>query len=361
MGMKRICFVFLMVSTAIATGSCHKSPGEKTIVPDKGNRHLGIHITPAQNQEYDSAFARARLAGIDCVPLTIQWTEMEKDGSFDPESLLDNLNNFYGGQPVSLSLCISPTAADRKDVPSDLSTLSFSDPVMINRFNNLLDTVHAHLTSINMRYLLIGNEVDIYFAGHPEEWTDYIDFCRAVRMHAKSLWGDQLMVGAETSLGSLKGMDQTKIDSLHASMDMMCLTYYPLNDDFTMQAVSGVRNDIEQVLSKQAGEKILFQEVGYATDAACGGSETAQSDFVREVFDIWDDHADQMVYVAFLWLNDLSGQQTKAVADFYGLSGTSVEATFSAYISSLGLCNQFGVTKPGFATLVQESAVRGWK
>jgi hypothetical protein len=39
----------------------------------------------------------------------------------------------------------------------------------------------------------------------------------------------------------------------------------------------------------------------------------------------------------------------------------SVEATFSAYISSLGLCNQFGVTKPGFATLVQESAVRGWK
>jgi len=359
--MKPICFVLSMLITAIATSSCHKSSGVKVSALEKGSRHLGVHIIPAQNQGYDTAFARARLAGIDCVPLTIQWTEIEKDGSYDPQSLLDNLNGFYGSQRVSFSLCISPTAANRKDVPSDLGALSFSDPAMIDRFNKLLDTVHAHLTSINMRYLLIGNEVDIYFSEHPAELAAYTNFCGAVRVHAKSLWGDQLMVGAETSMGSLEGADITKIDSLHAAMDMVCLTYYPLNNDFTMRAVSGVRSDIEQVLSKHRGEKILFQEVGYATSPACSGSENAQADFVREIFNIWDDHSDQVVYVAFLWLNDLSDEQTKAVTTFYELTGTSVEKTFTAFISSLGLCNQLGVYKPGFLTLLQQSALRGWK
>jgi hypothetical protein len=238
---------------------------------------------------------------------------------------------------------------------------AFDDPVMIQRFNQLLDTLHARMPAASIRYLLIGNEVDNYFSQHPVEWPAYTSFCKAARTHARALWGNQLLVGAETTLGAAIAADHQAIDNLHAGMDMVCLTYYPLDNNFRMEPASQADADFTTLLGRYPGRPVLMQEVGYATGSVCSGSDSAQVSFVKNMFQLWDRHADQMIYVAFLWLNDLSDAQSQAVTASYGLTGTSVEITFTAYIRSLGLCDWQGVPKPGFMRLQDEASWRGWK
>ena len=341
--------------------ACHKNGGQVSTIPDKGSRKLGVHITAAEGQDYPAAYAQARSAGVDCVPYTFQWTSVEDSTGYDPQGLMHDINGFYSAEPVSLSLCLSPIAANRRDIPADLASLAFDDPVMISRFNKLLDTLHQYMASTQLRYLLIGNEVDNYFSLHPEEWAAYTRFCVAARSHARTLWGNSLMVGAETTLGASIGADHQAIDSLHAAMDMVCLTYYPLGSDFRMEPVAQMNIDMETMFALHPHQPILLQEFGYATSAVCSGSEAAQADFVRQTFTLWDKHADQMIYLAFLWLNDLSDAQSQAVTAYYGLNGSSVDQTFTAYISSLGLCNNDGSPKQGFVSLQTEAASRGWK
>jgi hypothetical protein len=356
--MMKVCLSFLVACAALCLTACRKTPDAQIA---KGARHLGVHITPAQNQDYPAAFAQARTAGIDCVPFTMQWSALEVSGTFDPQGLLNDLNGFYGRQPISLSLCLSPIFANRRDLPTDLMQMAFDDSVMIHRFERLLDTVHAHLSSTNISYLLIGNEVDLYFSLYPDEWSAYTTFCAAVRTHARSLWGTQLLVGAETTLGANLRSDYPAIANLNASLDMVCLTYYPLSSSFKMNPVSVVGNDFESLLQKYPGRKVLMQECGYATSPLCSGSDSAQASFVRDVFTIWDRHTEQMIYVAFLWLNDLSHTQAQSETVDYGLNGTTVDQTFTAYIGSLGLCDSLGVAKAGFLALKQEAEKRGWK
>ncbi len=350
---------WIIVVTGIT--SCNKNGGPSVTVPDKGTRKLGVHITAAQGQTYPAAYAQARSAGVDCVPYTFQWTAVEDSSGYDPQGLMSDINGFYSNEPVSLSLCLSPIAANRRDIPADLASLAFDDPVMISRFNQLLDTLHQRMASTQLRYLLIGNEVDNYFSQHPEEWSAYTRFCVAARAHARSLWGNSLLVGSETTLGASIGVNHQPIDSLHAAMDMVCLTYYPLNNDFSMEPVAQMNVDMETMFAMHPHQQILLQEFGYATSAVCGGSEAAQADFVHQTFTCWDKHETQMVYLAFLWLNDLSDAESQAVTAYYGLNATPVEQKFTAYIRSLGLCNNDGSAKQGFVALQSEAASRGWK
>ena len=277
-----ICWALIL---AIGCSKAKTPATNPTVVP-KGDRHLGVHIVPAENGDYPTAFALAASAGIDCVPVTIQWTTIEDSGVYDPQGLLTNLNSFYGGKPVSLSLCLSPFGADKRDIPPDLATLSFSDTVLIDRFNRLLDTTFARLGSVRLQYLLIGNEADIYLSKNPAEWLTYGVFARAVRIHAQSLWGTALPVGVETTLGDAIGTDADSIEALHNSMDFAALTYYPLSTDFRMEPLNQVDADFATLFQRYPVRPLVLQEAGYATSPDCSGSDTLQAGFVRKMFGI---------------------------------------------------------------------------
>ena len=51
----------------------------------------------------------------------------------------------------------------------------FDDPQMLERFKALIDAILARSTH-PIRYLSIGNEVDVYLAAHPQEWAAYTTF-----------------------------------------------------------------------------------------------------------------------------------------------------------------------------------------
>ena len=59
---------------------------------------------------------------------------------------------------------------------------------MIDRLNALIDALAAHLKG-HPAYLLIGNEIDVYFGSHPNEVSDYATLFEAAKAHAQIPWG----------------------------------------------------------------------------------------------------------------------------------------------------------------------------
>ncbi len=160
-----LCFsvILLMVS-------CRGGDGEENPIPGKGNRMLGIHITEAEGETFDDAFALALDVGMDCCPQTFFWSMLEDQSGFDPNSYLEFINLYYPHRKSAVSLCITPIATIYRGVPADLTEVPFSSPLMIGRFKQLLDTIHASTPELDLRFLIIGNEVDLYFDAHPGEW-----------------------------------------------------------------------------------------------------------------------------------------------------------------------------------------------
>lgn len=351
---RQIRFACLIVSAMIAFCACKEKSGHS--IRQKGNRELGLHVTTAQQQTYPEAFAVAREAGMSCLPQVLQWKNLEAADQYDPQNQLYITNAFFSSQQMPLSLCISPIFTTGRGLPADLMSLPFDHPLVIQRFKTLLDTVKQKLRDIDLRFLIIGNEVDLYLSQHPDEWTGYTNFANAVRTHARTLWHG-VPVGSETTLGSMLNTDRDDIVQLNAEMDIVCFSYYHINEAFLMEPVSKLRDRIEPVFDLYPSRKLFIEECGIATGAGCGGSPQEQQSFVKEMFRIWDDHADGLVYVGFLWLTDLSLSQAQQVGVDYGLTTSNA---FTEYIRTLGLIDETGTPKPALQTLKDEAAARGW-
>lgn len=347
-----ICLLLTILMSVICCRR-HREPGTAA------ERRFGIHVSLASQHEYPQDFAIAHNLGMTCVPLTLQWTALEADGRYDTSQFLPAANQFYKEQKVSLSLCLSPFVADRRDFPRDLSALPFDDPAVITRFIDLVDTILNGLNNVRIRYLLIGNESDLYFALHASEIIAYQRFCQAIKnhVHARSA---EVEVSVETTLDAAIGPQAGQIAQLHENMDLVALTYYPLAPDFTMDSPERVLDDVPNALAKYKGRKVILQECGYATGSLCKGSEDAQAKFINLVFDVWDNHAIQMPFVSFLWLHDLSQEQAAELTDIYGITGTSVAPAFTDYLRTLGLRDYQSNPKKAFESLASSLAKREW-
>ncbi len=137
--MSRIFFVVIISFLCF----CSKDNNTPAFRP-KGNRQVGIHITQAESNSYDTEFQRAKSLGMDVVPLTLPWNFIETNSGFD-FSLLTTINYYYPLNNTKVSLNITPIYEVSTALPSDLQSKSFDDPVVIKRFKALLDSIHKKL------------------------------------------------------------------------------------------------------------------------------------------------------------------------------------------------------------------------
>ena len=159
-----IIIVFLLIG-------CNDTAEMDNIVT-KGPRKLSIHITESSNGDYTTNFLEAQKAGMDVVPLTFYWSDLENSQGYTCE-LLEVADLYYPENNMPISLNISPVAFLDKSFPNDIQGLSFSSEQVISRFGKLLETVHDYLPNAEINNLLIGNEVDFYLNNHPEEWPEF--------------------------------------------------------------------------------------------------------------------------------------------------------------------------------------------
>lgn len=344
----------------LVAGCRATEPDQPAAVP-KGDRHFGIHVTAAADNDYVRAYQAARAAGVDWTAFAINWTAVETPTGWDT-STLETADAFFGAQGLPLFFTIlSPINTTVPEVPVALRGLPYDDPRMIAGFNRLLDTIRVHTPHLRIEVLILGNEIDATLGSDPAAWARYQAFFEATRAKAKQLWGPALAVAPTITRDGLStpGVGAA-IDRLIAAADVASITYYPLTSDVTMRAPATAGPDIDQVVARIAAKPIYFQEVGFSTSSANGSSDEWQRQFAEEVFKAWDRHADRIKYFGWLWLTDLSAQQTDELVRYYGFQGSAPAQRFGEYLRTLGLRNHDGSAKPAYTAVTSLLRVRGW-
>src|ERR1700730_2048091 len=130
---------------------------------------------------------------------------------------------------------------------------------MIDRFQRLVEAIRPYLNHV--KYLSIGNEVDVYLSAHPSEWSAYTRFYRAAaaRVHALAPW---IKVGVTTTFDGLR-RDARRVRELNSASDVQITTYYPLGSVLRVRSPASPLADFKAMLRFAGRRPLVLQEVGY--------------------------------------------------------------------------------------------------
>jgi hypothetical protein len=305
---------------------------------------LGITVTETAGVEFNEAFNLAKDVGLDVVGLPLAWDEIETSPENYGNVFLGIANTYYPSQNVKLFLVISPIDTNNLRVPSDLRGKDFDDPEVISRFNSMIDYVLEELSAVELVSISIGNEIDIYLGQDQEKWAQYEEFLKQTSSHIKSK--KNIKTGTKATFKGLTKINIDELKSINNNLDVVMVTYYPLNPDFSVQDPSVVPGDINKLISIY-NEEIQILEAGYPSSSSLGSSETKQAEFVSELFKVSNTNKDKIKIINLEWLHDKSSSEVNSFASYYGISNKN----FKEYLGSLGLRTASGKDKKVFESL----------
>jgi len=339
----------------------------------QGERRAGLPlVSGAQSGGWPAALYQE--LGVDAVTQRIPWTALESaPGVYaGPDAaILTALAATLPSTGLGLSLTLSTIERTRLVLPDDLRVqveageLRMHDDAVVARYTALLDHVHATLGStVELVGLQLAYEFDRRFPLQPDLqfWIDFQVFCFRVTQHAKALWGAELPVGVTATHDGLTSMpQQALVQYVASSADVVSMTLLPASHDFTV--VDPARLDlaalIAQVLEAHPGKPLHIEAAGYPSAATVGGSELRQSQFLYELFEVWDAQATRIPFIAFAALHDETPQGAEAAVALDAMQPAAAAADFHA---SLGVRRRDGEGshKTAYNTLRNELFERGW-
>ena len=360
------CLVLLTAacdSTADIPATEILTPQVIEINPDKvlpkGNRRLEIDITDAENGDYDQSIALVKEVGAESVSLSVFWDEIETSpGVFAPDpNWLEVANLYYPGKDFQVSLVISVLDTTEIRLPTDLVEKSFADPEVINRFRTLLDYIKSQIPDLKLVSLAIGNEIDGVLGNDSGAWEQYGAFFTPAAEYARSLW-PEVPVGTKIMFEGLTGSTSKYAWDLNQNTDMVMVTYYPLQGDFTVKDPDVILEDFTRITEMYPDKEIHFAEIGYPTSEINNSSPEKQATFIHNMFLAWDEHASQITVLSYSWLTDLPQTSVKVYENYYGLT----DPAFGEFLRTLGLRTYpgSGENKIGFQVFQAEAKARGW-
>jgi len=330
-------------------------PEDTNVVP-KGSRVLGIDITEGSNTDYGASFLIAKDLGAEVVQLSFGWDDIEASPEVYKNEFLSITNSFYPSYGSSVALVVSPIDTNVNRLPQDLKDKPLNDPEVIARFNKLLDYIFSEIPDLQISSLSIGNEIDVYLGTDSENWVEYQEFFKETSDHAKSL-RPGLKVGSKATFeGYTTQPKKDYLLSLNKNTDLLMVTYYPINSDFTMKDPSVVSPDFDNLISIYPNKEIRFLEAGYSSGSVVDSSEQKQAEFIKQVMQSWDKHRGQITLINFVWLHDLPQSKVNDYSKYYGIGSNK----FGEYLRTLGLRTYKGKDKLAMEFLKQALENRGW-
>lgn len=290
---------------------------------------------------------------IRCFPW--DWTDIETAPMQYGNTELLEANTQFGGGKMLVDITIRPLHTNNKTVPPDLMNVSFDDPRMIDRFDKLLDYVFTQIPDVELLSLVIGSEMDASLGTDATLWRQWETFFKATSTYAKSK-RPGLKVASEAQYGSLTGEAKDFLISLNQYTDIVGVSHYPLNPDFTVDDPAAVRNVFDTVTSIYPGRLIHFYQIGCPSSPLLKSSEEIQARFFKEVFKAWDAHADQVERLNITWQSDIPPEGAEYWANFYHLK----DDRFIAYLATLGLQTFDLKDKEAMRVIRAEVQARGW-
>ncbi len=305
--------------------------------------------------------------------LHLYWNQIEGTGSgassgpfTDPScgpgcGTLASMNAVATSLNIKFTLRIHPVDVPGKYLPADLMSTRFNNANLKTRAKAMLAFIFTKVNPAHVTRILIGNEVDKFNPGADASfWQDYPNFLFDINAWLRQNY-PSLNVGFVTTLagvtdpntilpssGNLKAVDIFK--AWMGVVDLLGVTYYPLDPTFRMKPNSGVAKDFQN-LAAFTTLPIHLEEVGYPTSATNGGSDNLQAEFFCEVLKAWDAYAARIPSLTILRLNDIPRSEAEGIAKTYSLSGNE---NFIEYIRSMGQRSEKGAAKSAYDMLLSE-------
>lgn len=222
---------------------------------------------------------------------------------------------------------------NQKAFPADLLRKKLDDPEVISRYKRLVRNLAPHFKG-RVPWFMVGNEVDVYFAVHPDELEAFNRFYKAAYQEIRRSAPEVQAGLVFTYSGALENTEPFK--TLAARGDINCLTYYPLRPDFTFEDPSVAERDIAKIVAAMRGKKFIFSEIGYASAESLSSSEAKQAEFYRNVFRALEKHQEQIIATMFFLQFDFSRKTCEELGSYYQVA----RANFKDFLCSLGLFDQ---------------------
>jgi hypothetical protein len=328
-----------------------------------GNRTIGIHVTQAQNQQYDSAIVNfVKPPCIKVVDLFFTWKDIEPSPFTYSHTKTDTnlrIANFYYSpayRDLPIDLQIAPINSSHKEVPTDLMGTTFDNITMIHRFEKMIDTVFSKLNNLQIHSLNIGNEHDAFIGSDTNKRNQYKTFYDSVKTYIKSTHPN-LKIGTTFTFGGLTGSSSALYQAINQNSDIISLTYYGITSSYMAKPSNCPITDFAAITSLYPSTPIYIQECGYPSSTTCGSSDVQQAQFINNVFNTWDNLSTRIPYISFFQLTDWSQAAVDTFAVYYGNSTT----VFKEFLRTLGLRTYagMGTNKTAYDTLVSQASIRG--
>ncbi|WP_146460514.1 hypothetical protein [Rubripirellula tenax] len=316
------------------------------------DRKLGFGVTEG-SVGYELAFASAKHAGIQFIELPQQWDEIETSpGKYESE-FVSLANRVYPALDTAIVLSLNPIDTNALRIPEHQRDSPWESDERIDAFCRWVDWTLAQLPDATVQAIAIGNEVDGWFAEHPEELAGYIDFFSAVvdHIHGKH---PSIPVGVKITFAGRTGELVSDFNKLELSADVCMLTYYPLDESFQVRPPSSIEADFAEMIVFAEGRPIHLLEAGFPSGSACGSSLDIQAQFVDAMFAAWDKHVEALPVVNFVWTCDLSQAEVDTMTKYYGVELPA----FAEYLGTLGLRTRDGNPKPAWSRVRDHVASR---
>jgi hypothetical protein len=298
-------------------------------------------------QDFLAAIDLAYQAGARGNFVSWTWRALEPSpGRFHLDEMKDGLNYLGNTRGFELLVGIQVLNTTAKETPSDLADIPFDASAMKKRFHALMDAMRPYLNR-HVKYLSIGNEVDVYLLPHPREWAAYQAFYNdgVAYVHTLAPW---IKVGVTvTHDGAIA--NRVQVQNLNGRSDVFMMTYYPLANRFMARNPDSALTDIQKMVDLAKSRLLILQEVGYPSSAILSSSEQKQAQFVTQVFRAWKANANRIPFLNFFLLHDLPTQMCAELAKYYGLPS---DRNFQSFLCSLGLRHSDGRPKLAWTSLM---------
>lgn len=337
----------------------------------QGSRKLGIHITQAQGEAFSATFALAQADHFNHTNLHQIWGSgtfatgslpvsplvTDSAGTVFDFATIDIANAFYPTANMPLMLTIGTIDTNNKFVPASFNSVGFDDSALRTAFKSMLSSMMPRLANTQLVSLQIGNEVDAYLGTNAAAWAQYKIFFDDVAAYARTL-RPGLLVGTTVTLSAaIDPVLQPYVQSLMTTADIVSVTYYPVNADFTVKTAATVATEIAALVAAFGTKPIYFQEVGFPS----AGSEELQRQFVADFFANWDIFASQIPVVSWLNYTEWPQASVDAFGTQYGVCPGTLCTPFKEFLRTLGLRNySAGAAKPALLEIRNQMTSRNW-
>jgi hypothetical protein len=152
--------------------------------------------------------------------------------------------------------------------------------------------------------LAIGNEVNDYFINHRNEIPAYQTFFLAVKDRIQERYPDLpvAMTFAYHDAESTRSVDI--IQELDLG-DYLPLTLYLYSSGFKFdrdpQEVEGY---LDRILALAGDKPVAIVETGWSTAESLSGSQADQEAYLREIFQLLEEHREQIEFISWFALHD---------------------------------------------------------